>query len=427
MSKFLTPIRWRFILLLIFASGIYFFSNLHRVAIPGAVFDRLQSHFACPASGIAGLGAAFMYVYAVMQPLTGLLLDRFGSARVMIAGGAVFVSGLFCFANAHSIAAAYFAQILCGCGAGSIYLSIVKENIRVFRSHYNIALATIVLIGYAGGMFANAPMLMIIKRTSLSDTLQLNAVIALIFTVLVILLLLPGRWQAIHKERSFSPREFKLVFKLKHNCKLYTFSAINFALFYVLQTVIGKKFLQDFCSMSEISSGWVFTITGAMAACGGMAVAALSTLFNNRRRIFCRISGIVCSTVFALTLVMIMLNIHNAILYSTMFIVLAGTASLSSILIPLLRETNGTAMVGKTVSMLNFSFYTAVALFGNLAGGILKLFTPQERAGVLVYGQSTWCTLFALFFAASLLVLYFSFQMQETFGRSIADIDNRKQ
>ena len=217
MSKFLTPIRWRFILLLIFASGIYFFSNLHRVAIPGAVFDRLQSHFACPASGIAGLGAAFMYVYAVMQPLTGLLLDRFGSARVMIAGGSIFVGGLFCFANAHSLLTAYAAQILCGCGAGSIYLSIVKENIRVFRDKYNIALATIVLIGYAGGMFANAPMLMIIKHTSLSAALRLNAVIALVFMVLIILLLLPGKWQAIHKERSFSPKEFKVVFKLKHN------------------------------------------------------------------------------------------------------------------------------------------------------------------------------------------------------------------
>ena len=104
----------------------------------------------------------------------------------------------------------------------------------------------------------------------------------------------------------------------------------------------------------------------------------------------------------------------------------AATASLSSIVIPLLRETNNAAMVGKIVSMLNFSFYTAVAIFGNLAGLILKIFTPQQRDGVAIYGQSTWVTLFALFFAASLVVLYYSFQMRETFGKPLADADSKE-
>ena len=97
---------------------------------------------------------------------------------------------------------------------------------------------------------------------------------------------------------------------------------------------------------------------------------------------------------------------------------LSGTASLSTIVIPLLRETNPETLSGRAVCMLNFSFYLALAFFGNLAGQLLKLFRPvANAAGAAIYGQSAWMTLFGVFLLGSLAVLYFSFQMKETYGR----------
>lgn len=424
MSKFLSPVRWRFIIMLGFAAGVYYFANLHRVAIPGAVFNELQSRWACQAPGIAGLGAAFMYIYAAMQPLTGLLLDRFGSARVLIGGGTIFISGLFCFVFAPSLWTAYIAQLLCGFGAGSIYLAIVKENMRTFRDKYNITLAVIVLIGYAGGVTANAPLLMTAEKIGLSRTLLLNALLAL-FCLIGIIIMLPKRFQAIHKERRFSPKEFMPVFKLRHNCRLYIFSAVNFALFYVLQTVIGKKFLLDFCNMPDLAAGWVFSATGAVAAVSGLSMAALSHLLGNRRKIFCRTAGVISFGSFSAILLLTLCNVRSGAIYASLFILLSATASLSSILIPLLRETNGSVMVGKTVSMLNFSFYLCVAFFGNMAGIVLKCFDPVERSGVMVYGQAAWSTIFGIFAGAAILVLFYSFKMRETYGKTVLNIDER--
>lgn len=424
MSKFLSPIRWRFIIMLGFAAGVYFFANLHRVAIPGAVFDQLQERWACQAPGIAGLGAAFMYIYAAMQPLTGLLLDRYGSGRILLGGGTLFITGMLCFANAPSLWRAYIAQILCGLGAGSIYLAVVKENMRTFRDKYNITLAVIVLIGYAGGVTANAPLLMTVEKIGLSKTLALNALIAFVF-LFGIIVLLPKRFQGIHKDRRFSAREFLPVFKQRHNCHLYIFSAINFALFYVLQTVIGKKFLLDFCNMPDLAAGWVFSATGAVAAVSGLSMAALSHLLGNRRKIFCRTAGVISFGSFSIILLLTLCNVRVGAVYAGFFILLSATASLSSILIPLLRETNGNVMMGKTVSMLNFSFYLCVAFFGNMAGVILKCFTPMERNGITVYGQAAWSTIFGIFACAALLVLFYSFKMRETYGKTVLNIDER--
>ena len=71
-------------------------------------------------------------------------------------------------------------------------------------------------------------------------------------------------------------------------------------------------------------------------------------------------------------------------------------------------------------------FYLCVAFFGNMAGVILKCFDPVERSGIMVYGQAAWSTIFAIFAAAALLVLFYSFKMRETFGKTVLNIDERQ-
>ena len=411
-------VRLRFLLILVCGTALYFFANVQRVAIPGAVFDRLQQAYDGSPSGIAGLGAAFMFAYALMQPLTGLLLDRYGSGRVLIGGGLLFTFGMIGFARSGSLPAAYAAQILGGLGAGSLYLTLVRDDIRLFRGRYNLTLAIIILIGYSGGIAANAPLLMVVRRLGLSTTLTGAGILAGISAVLATALILRGTLPKEQKQHTFSPREFLPVFHSSHNWKLYLFSAFNFGLFYALQTVIGKKFMQDFCAMEELRAGWLFSATGATAAVSGLVMASLSQFFGNRRRIFCRIAGVSSFTVFSLIFVLICCDVRSGLLFSILLLMLSGTASLSTIVIPLLRETNPEMLSGRAVCMLNFSFYLAVAFFGNLAGQLLKLFQPAGYiGGAAVYGQSAWMTVFGIFLLSSCAVLYYSFQMQETYGK----------
>ena len=417
MSSFFSPLRIRFIMLLASGAVLYFFANVQRVAVPGAVFDRLQQLYNCDASGIAALGMIFMYAYAIMQPLTGLFLDRFGSARVLLAGGLIFCTGEFLFAGAETLAAACIAQLFNGLGAGAVYLALVRENMRIFRTKYNMTLAAIILIGYAGSVIANAPMLLLIERLGLQRVFFLSAWIIFFFWICCLLLILRGSLQAERKNFRFSFREFVPVLHREHNRKLYLFSALNFGLYYVLQTVIGKKFLQDFCGVSDLSGGWIFSATGAIAASGGFLFAALSTFTGNRRRIFCRIAGTVSLTVFALFWGALWAGVRNGTFYTILFLVLSTTASLSTIVIPLLRETNPEKIVGKSISLLNFSFYLAVAVLGNFISLLLKCFVPVENHGVSVYGQGAWITIFGVLFGISFTVFYYSYQMRETYGK----------
>ena len=417
MTRTSAAVRLRFLTVLCCGTALYFFANIQRVAIPGAVFDRIQRLYECQAAGVAGLGAAFMFAYALMQPLTGLLLERFGSGRVLLGGGSCFAAGVLCFARAASLPAAYAAEIMAGLGAGSLYLTLIRENARLFRERYTITLAIIILIGYSGGIAANAPLLLAVRKFGLGATLTAAGLLATACALLAAGLILRGKLPAVQKQHTFSPREFLPVFRLPHNRQLYLFSAMNFGLFYALQTVIGKKFMQDYCSLAEVRAGWLFSATGATAAVSGLVMATVSRLVGNRRRIFCRIAGVSCVGSYGAIFLLICCGVRNKALFAGLLVMLSSTASLSTIVIPLLRETNPESLAGRAICMLNFSFYLAVALFGNLAGMLLKFFTPVERAGAAVYGRGAWMTLFGVFLCCAGAVLFFSFRMKETYGR----------
>ena len=61
--------------LIVIAISFYFFANVQRVAIPGAVFDLLQGDLNTTAPKITMLGAVFCYVYALTQLVVGICVD----------------------------------------------------------------------------------------------------------------------------------------------------------------------------------------------------------------------------------------------------------------------------------------------------------------------------------------------------------------
>ena len=140
--------------LILFGSALYFFANIQRVAIPGAIFDRLQEELHLSAPGVTALGSSFMYVYALNQLVIGLFVNRYGGRRVMLPGALLFCLGSLLFPLSDG-AWLYFSRALTGFGASSIYLSLIDETIRSFRKNRTVAVSLVIMTGYAGGVAAN--------------------------------------------------------------------------------------------------------------------------------------------------------------------------------------------------------------------------------------------------------------------------------
>jgi MFS family permease len=99
---------------------LYFFANLQRVAIPGSIFNELQTDLNASAKYITALSSMFMYIYAAGQLCAGLLADRYGGERVITFGALLFCLGSILFPFCTSLPLLYFCRFLVGMGASAI-------------------------------------------------------------------------------------------------------------------------------------------------------------------------------------------------------------------------------------------------------------------------------------------------------------------
>ena len=276
----------------------------------------------------------------------------------------------------------------------------------------------VITAGYAGGIVANAPFVALVRMTgwqrALLGVAGLTILCYLLFAAVSSLRKLPP----VHRGAPFRLSPFLQVLGRGNNRMVFLFSGLNFGLYYVIQTVIGKKFLEDFCRFSSPDAAWILSLTGLISAVAGTLLAVLSRLAGNRRAVFCRIAGAVSVSVFGLITLLLLCDLHSGWI-ALLFCLLASTGSMSSIAIPLLHETNPRELAGPAVCFMNFSFYLAVAFFGNLSGWLLNTFPPETVGNTLVYPRNSYLAVFAVLALASVAVLLGALNVRERAGRRI--------
>ena len=80
-------------------AGAYVLSFFHRVA-PAAIAGDLAQAFHTSGVALGVLAATYFYVYTVMQIPTGVLVDRFGTRRIVTVGGLIAGAGAVAFGAA---------------------------------------------------------------------------------------------------------------------------------------------------------------------------------------------------------------------------------------------------------------------------------------------------------------------------------------
>ena len=393
----------------------YFVANFQRIAIPGAIFDILEQELSVGAPEITAFGAIYMYVYAFTQLLNGVFVDRYGGYRVMIVGAVIMTAGCIIFPLSSNLPIMYFARALLGLGGSMFYLSLIKELGLLFEEKdFGIALSVMLFTGYAGGIAANAPFVMAMRVLSWREILLIIAGVVLISVIAYLLLLPKIKLQEENKHIGIKALPFQLVLHKQHNRNLFTFACCNFGISYVIQTVIGKKFLEDFCLMTSAKAAVVLSIMAIVAAVFNIVNASVCKLFHNHRVIFLKGASLITFISLLTVCILIWLDIRT-IFIAFIFCVLAANASLSSLLVPVLYATNRKMISGTAVSILNFSYFMAVGLLGTVTGYILNVFEPTRVGKTLIYNNNSYLLLFSVFLVLSVYEIYRAMKLSDKY------------
>lgn len=398
--------KWVRFTLIFIGAMFYFFANFQRIAIPGAVFDVLQHELRVSAPYITAFGAIFMYIYAFSQLVNGVLVDRYGGLRVMMAGGVVLALGCLFFPATSNLALMYFSRALVGLGGSMFYLSLIRELRECFSDkNFGIAISVMLCIGYSGGIAANAPFVFAMKYLAWREILFILAGVVVAALLIFILLSAKIRFPEINKNVKLRILPFRLVLHKRHNRNLFSFACCNFGISYAIQAILGKKFLEDFCLMSSSKAAMVLSGMAVIAAVFNIVNAAFCRMCHNHRVIFLKNASVITFVSLLLICIFLIFNIRTDAI-AIIFCILAANASLTSLLVPVLHLTNRKMISGTAVSIMNFCFFMMVGILGTAAGFLLNVFAPQKIGNVLVYSNKSYLLVFGLFFIISVFEMY---------------------
>ena len=408
----------RVFLMLGMAVALYFFANLQRVAIPGSIFNELQSDLQVGAKYITALSSMFMYIYAAGQLCSGLLADRYGGERVITFGALLFCLGSVLFPFSQSLPMLYFCRFLVGMGASAIYLSLVKILSQRFPKKFPVLLGFFLLWGYAGGVVATAPLVAMVHELSWRTVMLIfgsaTAVAYVLFVISRKMVRLPRVTNT-----PFSVSVFLELLKRKHNRNMICYSSCSFGAYYCIHTVIGKKFLEDFCQMSATAAAGYIAGVGIIASISGFTMALISQACGGRKKLFLIMSG--CVAVFSYGFIVFALCMDwRTHFVGVLLFAVAWFANQGTLTVPIMKDTNVPESMGAIVSLCNGIVYMTVALLGNAVGILLDLFEPVRKGTALIYTNNSYIAVFTLFLLMGFGTLYNAFKLRDPRGKNVA-------
>lgn len=265
---------------------LYMLSFFQRTSVPGTVFDEIQADCGLSASAVTALGALFVYVYGGMQIVVGLAVDRCGGRRMILLGGAAMAAGALLFPLGQARGTLIAARVLTGFGASFMYLCIVRETHDLFPARrFTRLMGAALFCGFAGGMAGTLPLQRVVAATGWRTALFSAGVVTALAVLLAWLCLRRiGHPAAAPAATPLSLRPLARVLCNRRSLPLLVSGLLNYPVFFVIQAMLGKKFLQDFAGLSP---GTAAAVTLAMAGTSAVSVFVggwASHSFGQRRK-----------------------------------------------------------------------------------------------------------------------------------------------
>lgn len=162
----------------------YIIAVLHRTSLGVAGLDA-QHRFHVGAGALASFAVLQLLVYAGLQVPVGLLLDRFGSLRLVVCGALVMAAGQAVMASTHQVGGAVVARVLVGAGDAMTFISVLRLVPQWFPARRVPVLTQLTgIVGQAGQVLSAVPLAAVLAGPGWS-TAFLGAAGAGVFVAIV--------------------------------------------------------------------------------------------------------------------------------------------------------------------------------------------------------------------------------------------------
>lgn len=369
---------------LVFAVAVtaYLAAVFHRSSL-GVTGVDAADRFHINAATLSTFTVAQLAVYAAMQVPVGVLLDRFGSRRLLLAGGTLMVAGQLCFALATDVRLAVGARVLVGLGDAATFISVLRIVAFWFPGRRNPLLVQLTgTIGQLGAVLGAVPLVALLHHAGWTPAFLTAA--ALGATVLLLVLVVVRDTPHAEHAAAVAPDLATVRRQLADawaepgtRLGLWThfvtqFSGSVFALLW------GYPFLVQGQGFSPTAAASLLTLLTMVTLLCGPVIAHLCARYPFHRSVL--VFTITAGTAAVWAVVLAWPGRAPHWLVVTLVVVLAVNGPGSMIGFDYARTFNPVHRIGSATGIVNVGGFVAAILLMLAVGVVLDLTTPAGQS-----------------------------------------------
>jgi MFS family permease len=357
-----------------------------------AVFDRAslgvsgvaaQHRFGATAAQLGLFGVLQLAVYAGLQVPVGVLLDRFGSRRLIVSGAVLMALGQVLLSQAGSVSGAVLARVLVGAGDAMTFTSVLRLVGFWFAARQVPVVTQLTgLLGQLGQVAAAYPLVFVLRQAGWSQAFVSAAVVGGVIGGLALLAVrdspphlvvpvVPLHLPHVRAQVASAWREPGTRLGLWTHF-VTQFSATVFALLW------GYPFLVVWEGWSPAEAGLLLTLLVLVSMGVGPVLGHLVGRFPFRRSV--PVLAIVASTSAAWTLVLLWPGRAPLAVLVLLVVVLATNGPGSMVGFDYARTENPPHRLSSATGIVNVGGFVASLLTIAAIGLVLSVLAPSGGA-----------------------------------------------
>ena len=397
--------RWVCLGMLFLSGLLAFFTRL----APAVAIPDLREAFALNATELGLLTSLYLWPFAVMQPVAGVLTDAIGARRAVTAFLVVAGVGQVLFASAPTFLVALIGRALTGLGASVLYVGAAKIMAQWFRSsEFGTLTGAWTSVANLGGLTAAAPLMALITLAGWRLSLGGVGLVVLATAFLVYIFVrnspsergLPSladidgvpRPQQVARQAMPLREGVLVVLRERNTWLLGGYAFLLFGTMTMMQGLWAVPYLMDAYGQTQQQAANALTLwaIGLIAGCTLWGYLA-DRIVGSRK-------GVVLAGAVVYALLWALLAIYPAGLPAiVLWVAMFWGGFFASTWIPSyaqLKDSVPSQVVATAMGILNLFFWLGGAVYQQVSGLILTGFaTPNGHTPVAAYQAVFWLCL----------------------------------
>ncbi len=244
------------------------------------MLPELSQSFKVSSALLSGLAASYFFAYAFAQIPVGLLIDRYGTRRLLTLACFIITIGSFLFAYTDNILLATYCRILIGFGSAFAFVGCLKLAANWFPAHrFAFIVGLTNLFGAGGALIGGNPIAHAVDAFGWRDVMYSSGIIGLAITLLLWKIILDGS-----KNKKIELIRFKLlaVIKDRQTWLIAIVAGCMVAPIVSYSELWGVTYLMHRYNLSRPDAAHITTLTFIGIAVGGPVIGWLSDYFRQR-------------------------------------------------------------------------------------------------------------------------------------------------